>query len=117
MVLSGLLEFILGNTYSFVAFTGFGLCPFIQNPCQPYRAISLTIKTGGFWLSTAISLTPSANATGAFTTSASSTVGTEYYASYGEFLSWSRSEYFETYLFCLMQHSFWCAWPVLALCF
>jgi hypothetical protein len=39
-------------------------------------------------LATAISLTPSANATGAFTTGASSTVGVEYYASYGEFLGW-----------------------------
>jgi succinate-acetate transporter protein len=39
MVLGGLLEFILGNTYSFVAFTGFGLCPLIQDACQQYRSL------------------------------------------------------------------------------
>lgn len=81
MVLGGLLEFILGNTYPFVAFTGFGLCPLIQILVS---SICLIKSTGGFWFATAISLTPSANATGAFTTGSSSTVGNEYYASYGE---------------------------------
>ncbi|KAH8690600.1 GPR1/FUN34/yaaH family-domain-containing protein [Talaromyces proteolyticus] len=63
MVLGGLLEFVLGNTFPFVVFAGFG----------------------GFWLATAISLTPSANASGAFTSSASGTPSPEFYSSYAFF--------------------------------
>jgi hypothetical protein len=71
------------------------LSPLLVSVCAPLFGmlvnntnLSLTRKTGGFWLATAISLTPSANATGAFTTGAESTVGVEYYTSYGEFLGW-----------------------------
>ncbi|EED17475.1 transcriptional activator of ethanol catabolism AlcS [Talaromyces stipitatus ATCC 10500] len=63
MVISGILEFILGNTYPFVVFAGFG----------------------GFWLATAVSLTPSANATGAFITGTSTTPSPEFYNSYAFF--------------------------------
>jgi len=63
MIIGGILEFVLGNTFPFVVFCGFG----------------------GFWSATAVSLTPSANAMGAFTSGGSATPSLEFYSSYAFF--------------------------------
>lgn len=60
MTLGGILEFFLGNTFSFVVFCSFG--PFIPFSCITCKLTLL----GGFWFTLGSTLTPSFNAFGTY---------------------------------------------------
>lgn len=68
LVISGLLEFILGNTFPFVVFASFGMF------FQPYSAVNrekpvLMDLEGGFWLAFGCTLQPALGAAGTWTLS------------------------------------------------
>src|SRR5438552_465454 len=77
MIIGSIMEFYLGNTFSFVVFASLGTIPPPHPPnfrlCLPYRdtvnsllTLHFSLRTGGFWLSFAATLIPWYNAAGAY---------------------------------------------------
>ena len=64
MSLGGILEFFLGNTFSFVVFVSFGKGPFPKHPTR--SLIHDFFMAGGFWFTLGSTLTPAFNAYGAY---------------------------------------------------
>ncbi|TVY50968.1 Protein alcS [Lachnellula cervina] len=57
MILSGLLEFLLGNTFQFILFCGYGTA-FPTHVRIPKQTIADTVFPGSFWLALGATLTP-----------------------------------------------------------
>jgi hypothetical protein len=64
MVIAGVLEFILGNTFPFVVSCGFGMSLFYANWSEGY--LTLYFRTGGFWLTMGSTMTPGFGAYAAY---------------------------------------------------
>lgn len=85
MTLGGILEFFLGNTFSFVVFCSFGMSAtlFIA---KKNISNELMVK-GGFWFTLGSTLTPAFNAFNTYSTDGHGLLDPDFHASFGEFCS------------------------------
>jgi len=83
LIISGILDFFLRNTFPFVVFTSYG-----ERISVPLPDRENSLRPGGFFLAFAATLQPFYNAAGAYSTSGTNTIeGQEspvYAASFGK---------------------------------
>lgn len=83
MTLGGVLEFFLGNTFSFVVFCSFGTSATLFVASEIFSN-ELMVK-GGFWFTLGSTLTPAFNAFNTYATDEHGLLDPDFRASFGEF--------------------------------
>lgn len=85
MTLGGILEFFLGNTFSFVVFCSFGMS--LSLFVAKWKYLNELIAKGGFWFTLGSTLTPAFNAFNTYATDEHGLLDPDFRASFGEFSS------------------------------